>query len=88
MSEAFNSSNGGSSSAADRESGQNTLTVSDVCQSLAATVEESQSSGSVYSAALAVDFRFLHWAEWMRKGSKLVLRNLRTGRLGGVGFVY
>ena len=42
---------------------------------------------SFYSSPLVMDFKFLHWAEWMKKGSKLVLRSLQTGRLGGVGFV-
>ena len=41
----------------------------------------------VFGAPMVMDFKFLHWAEWMNKGSKLVLRNLNTGRLGGVGFV-
>ena len=40
------------------------------------------------SSPLLMDFKFFHWGEWMKKGSKLVLRNLQTGRLGGVGFVY
>jgi hypothetical protein len=40
------------------------------------------------TSPLLMDFKFSHWGEWMKKGSKLVLRNLQTGRLGGVGFVY
>jgi len=34
-----------------------------------------------------VRFKFVHWPEWLAKGSELVLRNPSGGRLVGVGFV-
>ena len=59
-----------------------------VYQTLEDIVSLKQEEMHFYSLPLLVDLKFLHWAEWMPKGSTVVLRNQRTGRLGGVGFVH
>ena len=59
-----------------------------------AEVEEGDSSWPLLppeesdALPLLVGFKFLHRAEWMSSGSRLVLRSQQTGRLGGVGVVH
>ncbi|QDZ25918.1 GTP-binding protein [Chloropicon primus] len=59
-----------------------------VYQALEDIVSLKQEEIHFYSLPLLVDLKFLHWAEWMPKGSTVVLRNQQTGRLGGVGLVH